>query len=70
MDPGATSGLLEGETGVFKLEVTNKAEAPDMENYTPYANNLQTSLGARVNTEVYNALKERAEVVDNRAVFY
>jgi peptidyl-prolyl cis-trans isomerase D len=70
MDPGATSGLLEGETGVFKLEVTNKEEAPDMENYTPYANNLQTSLGARVNMEVYNALKERAEVVDNRSVFY
>ena len=70
MDTGATSGLLEGETGVFKLEVTNKEEAPDMENYTPYANNLQTSLGARVNMEVYNALKERAEVVDNRSVFY
>jgi peptidyl-prolyl cis-trans isomerase D len=70
MEPGATSGLLEGETGVFKLEVTNKEQAPDMENYTPYANNLQTSLGARVNGEVYNALREKAEVVDNRAVFY
>lgn len=70
MDTGATSGLLEGESGVFKLEVTNKEEAPEMENYAPYANNLQSSLGARVNTEVYNALKDKAEVVDNRAVFY
>ncbi len=70
MNPGTTSGLLEGETGVFKLEVTNKEEAPAMENYTPYANNLQNSLGARVTTEVYNALKEKAEVVDNRSTFY
>ncbi|MFZ9002656.1 MAG: peptidylprolyl isomerase [Robiginitalea sp.] len=70
MDPGKTSGLLEGETGVFKLEVTNKEEAPAMENYTPYANNLQNSLGARVTTEVYNALRERAEIVDNRSTFY
>ena len=41
-----------------------------MENYTPYANNLQNSLGARVTTEVYNALKDRAEIVDNRSMFY
>ncbi|MEJ2584002.1 MAG: SurA N-terminal domain-containing protein [Robiginitalea sp.] len=70
MDPGETSGLLEGETGVFKLEVTNKQEAPAMENYTPYANDLENSLGVRVNTQVYNALKEKAEIVDNRAMFY
>jgi len=70
MDPGATSGLLEGESGVFKMEVTNKEEAPDMENYTPYANTLENSLGARVTMEVYNALRDKAEVVDNRAVFY
>ena len=54
----------------IKLEVTNKEEAPAMENYTPYANNLQNSLGARVTTEVYNALKDRAEIVDNRSMFY
>ena len=70
MDTGTISGLLEGETGVFKLEVTNKEEAPALENYTTYANNLQNTLGARVTTEVYNALREKAEVVDNRSTFY
>lgn len=70
MEQGATSQLLEGETGVFKLEVTNKEEAPAMDNYAPYANNLRSSLGARVTTEVYNALREQAEIVDNRSVFY
>ncbi len=70
MDAGQTSGLIDGESGVFKLEVTNKEAAPDMENYAPYALNLQNSLSGRVNTEVYNALKEQAEIVDNRSVFY
>ncbi len=70
MDVGATSGLIEGETGVFKLEVTNKEEAPEMENYAPYANNLKSSLGGRVNTEVFNALREKAEIEDNRSAFY
>ena len=70
MDPGTISGLLEGETGVFKLEITNKEEAPALENYTTYANNLENTLGARVTTEVYNALKKKAEVVDNRSTFY
>lgn len=70
LDTGAVSGLIEGESGVFKLEVTNKEVAPEMENYAPYANNIQNSLGARVLSEAFNALKERAEIVDNRADFY
>jgi peptidyl-prolyl cis-trans isomerase D len=70
MDSGKTSGLIEGESGVFKFEVTNKEVAPAMDNYAPYALNLQNSLGGRVNTEVYNALKEKAEIEDNRSVFY
>lgn len=70
MDAGQSSGLIEGETGVFMLEVTNKEVAPEMDNYAPYALNLSNSRAGRVSTEVYNALREKAEVVDNRAVFY
>lgn len=70
MDAGQTSGLIEGETGIFMLEVTSKEEAPAMDNYAPYAMNLSTTRAGRVNTEVYNALREMAEIVDNRATFY
>jgi peptidyl-prolyl cis-trans isomerase D len=70
MDAGQTSGLIEGETGIFMLEVTNKEAAPEMDNYAPYALNLQSSRAGRVVNEVYTALKEKAEVVDNRATFY
>ncbi|WP_445384089.1 peptidylprolyl isomerase [Robiginitalea sp. IMCC44478] len=70
MDQGSTSGLLKGETGVYKLEVTNREDAPSLDNYAPYANTLKNSLGTRVAADVYNALKEKAEIEDNRSVFY
>jgi len=67
---GSTSDLIEGETGVFKIEVTKKEEGPKLENYTTFANSLQASNGTRVNTSVFDALKENSEIVDNRATFY
>jgi len=66
----ATSGLIEGESGVFMVTVTDKKDATALDNYSTYANSLKSSGAARVNTAVYNALKEGAEVTDNRAMFY
>ncbi|WP_437369721.1 peptidylprolyl isomerase [Maribacter litoralis] len=70
MDEGATSGLIEGNTGVFKIEIVKKTEAPKLDNYSVYANALKTGAAARVNSAVYNALKEGAEIEDKRATFY
>ncbi len=67
---GETSGLIEGESGIFMVTVTKKEEAPKLDNYSTYANNLKTSSAAKVNTAVYNALKEASEIEDMRAVFY
>jgi len=67
---GNVSDLIEGETGVFKIEVTKKEEGPKLENYTTFANSLQASNGTRVNTGVFDALKENSEITDNRATFY
>ncbi len=67
---GTSSELLEGETGVFKIEVTKKEDAPKLDNYATYATTLQSSNSARVNGAVYNALKKKADIEDNRAIFY
>jgi peptidyl-prolyl cis-trans isomerase D len=67
---GSTSGFIKGETGVFLVEVTNKEEAPALENYATYANNLQAASASKITASVFNALKERAEIEDNRSVFY
>jgi peptidyl-prolyl cis-trans isomerase D len=70
METGKTSDLIKGETGVFMIQLKSKEEAPKLENYSTYATNLQASNAARVSTEVYNALKEKADIEDNRASFY
>ena len=70
MEEGATSDLIEGNTGIFKITVTKKTEAPKLDNYSTYANSVKSSREARVNTAVYDALKDASEIEDNRAAFY
>lgn len=70
LNEGATSDLIEGNTGVFKIEVTKKTEAPELDNYSTYASSLKSTREAKVNTEVYNALKDASEIEDKRATFY
>nr|WP_299387630.1 peptidylprolyl isomerase [Allomuricauda sp.] len=66
----ATSGLIKGETGVFMIKVTKREDAPNVDNFSTYANSLRTSAANRVNGAVYNALKDGSEIEDKRAIFY
>jgi len=70
MNEGETSGLIEGETGVFMVMVSKKEEAAKLDNYSTYANTIKSSTANKVNTSVFNALKEASEIEDNRATFY
>ncbi|MCV6628611.1 MAG: SurA N-terminal domain-containing protein [Flavobacteriaceae bacterium] len=70
LEEGQTSILLEGETGVFMIELTKKTPATELENYITYKNSLQTQQVNRVNYGAYNALKKKAKIEDNRASFY
>lgn len=67
---GETSGLIKGETGVFMVKVTKKEDAASLQNFSTFANTLTTQNQSTVNTGVYNALKEGADIEDNRATFY
>lgn len=70
MNEGDTSGLIEGETGIFMINVTKKEPAAQLDNYSTYANTLTTTSTSRVTSAVYNALKEASDIEDNRATFY
>lgn len=70
MNVGDTSDFIKGETGVYLISVTNKQDAPKLDNYSTFANSVKTSNAARVNTAVYNALKNVSEIEDNRSIFY
>ena len=70
MNEGDTSTLISGESGVFMVRVTKKEAAPTVDNFSTYANNLKSSAAGRVNGDVFNALKEGADIEDKRATFY
>ncbi|MBD0777186.1 peptidylprolyl isomerase [Maribacter sp. ANRC-HE7] len=70
MKVGDTSDFIKGETGVYLISVTNKKDAPKLDNYSTFANALKNSNAARVNTAVYNALKNVSDIEDNRSIFY
>ena len=67
---GETSKLIDGNKGIFIIEVTNVTEAPKLENYQANANRLSTIRVNGAQTKVYNALKNVSEIEDNRAKFY
>ena len=67
---GETSEPIEGNTGVYVVEVTKVTPAPAMSSYQAAANRVGQAKENVVNTQLYNALKDAAEIEDNRAVFY
>ncbi|SFW77543.1 peptidyl-prolyl cis-trans isomerase D [Sinomicrobium oceani] len=70
LSEGATSGVIEGRDGAYMVTVTKKTEAPAMDNYSTYANTLKSTNRNAVNSQVLTALKDAAEIKDNRSVFY
>ena len=70
MEVGEVSEPLAGEKGVFMVKVLNKTEAPALESYRPYAAREASARRTTINTEVFSALKNSAEIEDNRARFY
>ncbi len=70
LDLGQSSGLIEGDNGVFMVELTKLEKAPDLDNYVTFANTVRNQRQGKVNTAVYNALKEAADIEDNRKDFY
>lgn len=67
---GAKSGLIEGDKGVFMIEVKKKVEAPKLENYTAYRNAKREANIQKYSQSVMDALKKSADIEDNRAKFY
>ena len=67
LEEGQTSGLIKGNTGVFMVQTTKKTPAVELENYQPFANQVSTQKLTSVQSRLYNALKDAAEIEDNRA---
>ncbi len=67
---GETTKLIDGINGVYVVRVLAINNAPDLDNYKSFANQLNARTAPSININVYNALKNAAEIEDNRADFY
>ena len=67
LEQGKTSQPINGEKGVYVIEVTKINEATKLDNYTSIMNRLNTTLRNSVQSKVYQALEKAADIEDNRA---
>lgn len=64
---GKTSQPIDGEKGVYVIEVTKINEATKLDNYTSVINRLNAERKGAVQGKVYQALEKAADIEDNRA---
>ena len=67
---GTVSKPIQGNTGVFVIQVTQLTPAAGLPNYQAAANRIGSAKATTVNTALLEALKEAAKIEDNRATFY
>lgn len=70
LEPGEVSKPIAGNRGVYVVELTAKNPAPSMETYRSFATQQTQQRRQGVEDRIFNALKEKAEIEDNRANFY
>jgi hypothetical protein len=58
-----------GRSGVVFAKVTKKTLPADLKNYSSNKKNIERTLQNR-SAQIYNAIKDNAEIEDNRAYFY
>lgn len=67
LEQGKISAPIEGDKGVYVVEVTRKTEATKLDNYVAILARLNNARKNTVQSKVNAALQEAAEVDDNRA---
>ncbi len=70
LEPGKISEPIAGEKGVYVAELVSKFEAPAMDSYKGYAQQESAARRAQAGSRVFEALKKKAEIEDNRSRFY
>ncbi|MEM9680130.1 MAG: peptidylprolyl isomerase, partial [Bacteroidota bacterium] len=67
LSEGGTSKPIDGNRGVYVLEVTKVNDATALDNYAAILNRLSTARRNTVQSKVYSALEAAADIDDNRA---
>ena len=66
---GKTSEIIEGNSGMFIIRAKSITKAADLPSYTTYINQERTQNQSYSVSKAYTALKEKADIEDNRGSF-
>lgn len=66
---GKTSQLIDGNGGVFMIRTKAKTDAPALPNYATYTQRMRSEARGGVPQRIVMALKEKADIEDNRSEF-
>jgi peptidyl-prolyl cis-trans isomerase D len=66
---GKTSGLIDGQLGVFMIRTKSIAKAAALPNYSAYTTRLKGESRAGVQSRISMALRDNADIEDNRSEF-
>lgn len=66
LNEGETSKLIDGANGVYMIQVTKVTPAVELDNYQAAANRVEQQKSNVVTSRLYTALKEAADIEDNR----
>lgn len=69
MKPGSVSKPIIGENGVFVVAVNSVDEGTPVTDYKQIKMQTEQMLGGRADYEVYNAIRDKANIEDHRAKF-
>jgi parvulin-like peptidyl-prolyl isomerase len=70
MKPGEVSKLIDGERGVYVIEVSKITPAVNQDSYKKFADQTTLQNTNAVGNKILEALKKNAEIEDNRADIY
>lgn len=70
LEEGTVSQPIKGDKGVYLVKVTKVSAAQEMESYASFSLQKSNADRALANNRVVVALKDAAEIEDNRATFY
>lgn len=70
LEDGKRSDPFAGENGVLLIEMQHKTVAPEIADYTAYKTTIQQQAQQRSGFNIAEAIKDHAEIEDQRYKFY
>ncbi|MFD2246688.1 peptidylprolyl isomerase [Pontibacter ruber] len=70
LKPGGRTGAFEGQGGVVMLELVQLNKAPETKDLAAVKQQLSTARTTRAQSNAFEAIKEKANITDNRVKFF